>query len=100
MSFLNYVSYLSVHRFIRPRYIFVHGDAPPHGYWWKQTIDDVTNIYYVNASEAATHIYGKRIKSPEHRSDILRYKIIYGKLRLLYFKVIVFPFVHTHYKIR
>jgi hypothetical protein len=67
MSFLNHVSYISVYRFIRPRYIFVYGNAPPHGDWWDRTISNVSNIYFVDATRMPTRGYGTQMQRVEHR---------------------------------
>jgi hypothetical protein len=78
MTFLQYVSMLGVERHIRPSHVLLHGDVIPHGQWWQRTVSDVTNIYYVNTSMAPTHIYGHRLHRVEHRTDLLRYNVIYG----------------------
>ena len=48
LTFLNYLSLLSVSRFIRPTHIFIHGDAMPRGEWWERASRDIPNIYHVN----------------------------------------------------
>lgn len=40
-QFLNYLSFLSVHKFIRPVVIYVHGDALPYGEWWEKTLKEI-----------------------------------------------------------
>jgi len=78
VTFLQYLSFLGVHQHIRPAHIFIHGNAVPSGDWWRRTANDVANIYFVNVSDVPTEIYGKPLKHIEHRTDILRYRIVYG----------------------
>jgi hypothetical protein len=79
MTFLMYISFLSVHKFISPRYIFIHGDALPHGYWWNRTTTDVDNIYFVNMTFSMPHqVFGKPLIKPEHVADILRLDVLYS----------------------
>ncbi len=80
MTFLMYISFLSVQRFIRPRYIFIHGDALPSGEWWNRTISDVDNIFFVNmTSRMPSHVFGGKILKPVQTSDIVRWDVIYSK---------------------
>ena len=67
-----------MHRYIRPTHIIIHGDVLPRGEWWRRTAADVPNIYFFNVTDVPTEIYGKPLKEIEHRTDILRYRIIYG----------------------
>ena len=79
MTFLNYLSLLGVQQHIRPTQIIVHGDALPQGDWWRRAVKDVANIYFVNVTgRLPTHVYGIPLKCVEHRTDILRYQILYG----------------------
>jgi len=78
MTFLQYLSFLGVHKYIRPTEIIVHGDALPSGDWWRRTAKDVANIYFVNVTDVPTQIYGKPLTQIEHRTDLLRYRILYG----------------------
>ena len=45
-QFLNYLSFLSVQRTLKPDIIILHSDEVPHGYWWRKTIEEVFNIYH------------------------------------------------------
>jgi len=82
-TFLQYVSFLGVHQHIRPSHIIVHGNVLPRGAWWRRTANDVANIYFVNVTDVPTQIYGKPLKLIEHRTDVLRYRILYGILIFL-----------------
>ncbi|KAK2138883.1 hypothetical protein LSH36_2265g00001, partial [Paralvinella palmiformis] len=49
-TFLDYLSFKSSDKLIKPRYIFVHGDyniSEGHGVWWTRMLEDVANVYYV-----------------------------------------------------
>ena len=35
-SFLHYLSVLSAHKFIQPKFMYFHGDVLPVGYWWNR----------------------------------------------------------------
>jgi hypothetical protein len=77
-----YISMLSVHRFIQPRYVFLHGDVLPHGKWWKRIKADVANVFFINVTQnLPKYIFGKKIHRPEHVADVERLNIIYGKPR-------------------
>jgi len=79
-TFLQYLSFLGVHQHIRPRHILIHGNVLPRGEWWRRTANEVANIYFVNVtdSDIPTEIYGRRLKQLLHRTDLLRYRIVYG----------------------
>ena len=78
VTFLHYLSFLSVHQHIRPSQILIHGNVLPRGEWWRHTANEIANIYFVNVTNVPTEIYGKRVKQMAHRSDLLRYRIVYG----------------------
>ena len=77
-TFANYLSVLSVHRFITPGQIFFHGDCTPKGYWWQRTTDKVPNIYFRQWSRTKL-IQGKPPRWIEHETDIIRLQVILGK---------------------
>ena len=78
-TFLNYLSFKSVHRFIKPRLILIHGDSLPHGDWWEKILNEVPNIYFARR-DRPIRIQGVRVPWIEHSSDIVRLQTIYGKL--------------------
>ena len=75
--FHYYLSFRSVHQFIRPRYIFLHGDLVPEGEWWQRTLQDVDNLYHVYC-EKPTKIHRRIIGFVEHASDIKRLALLIG----------------------
>lgn len=82
-TFTNYLSYLSVERFIQPDKIFVHGDNIPSGQWWNLTIQNVRNIYHVNRTYSRRAPNGMPFKYAAHISDYLRTEILLRKYSLL-----------------
>ena len=76
--FHHYLSFRSVHQFIRPQYIFLHGDSVPEGEWWQRTLQEVDNLYHVYC-EKPTKIHDKPIGWVEHASDIKRLTLLIGK---------------------
>jgi len=78
-TFINYLSYRSVDRFIRPDQIFVHGDHTPSGKWWNRTIDEVKNIYHVKRKYSDKAPNGIPFKFPAHISDYVRAEILLSK---------------------
>ena len=83
-GFMQYISYVSVHKFIKPDYIFVHGDTLPLGLWWKRTMAEVPNIYHVFV-KGATGVNGKKFFHPTQHSNLLRLYILLGESCLMLF---------------
>ncbi len=84
MNFLNFLSLLSVHKFLKPWYIFIHGENAPTGPWWQKAITDIPNIYVVFRSKPAT-INGKVPRHIEHCADVARLEILLGECTLLWY---------------
>ena len=81
-SFANYLSVLSVHRFIQPGRIYFHGDCTPKGPWWQRTTYELPNIYFRQWSRIKL-IQGKRPKWIEHETDIIRLQVVLRKKHLI-----------------
>ena len=77
-KFRTYLTYLSVHKFIKPHYILLHGDVTPTGYWWKRTVADVPNIYHVHVADKKS-MFGQNFAYPSQHSDVLHLYVILGK---------------------
>ena len=77
--FYNYIAYKSIHKYIQPHAIFLWADNLPSekSRWWKQTIREVANIYFVQTMPPK-QIAGKNIKFAAHASDYLRLLIMRG----------------------
>jgi len=82
-TFINYLSFRSVHRFIRPQFIFVYGEQGPRGTWWERTVKEVDNIYHVFRAAPLVAPSGNKFKYKAHASDLLRTQIICGKYCLI-----------------
>ena len=78
-KFLHYLSFLSTHRYIKPRFIYLHGDALPKGYWWQRILQDVANLYHV-PREKPVRIQGYKVPFVEHCADLVRLQTLMGKL--------------------
>ena len=76
--FYNYISYLSVHKYIHPCIILLWADAIPTGAFWDRTLAEVANIYYI-PTFPDKEIAGKPLHSIHHASDLLRLHILRGK---------------------
>ena len=75
ISFLQYMSVLSVSKYLKPVYILWHGSEEPFGYWWNRTVAEVPNIYFV-LWQMPNRISGKWIGHVHFKSDILRLWIL------------------------
>ena len=83
-TFLNYLSFKSSAKFIKARYIFVHGDydvSSDHGSWWTRMLDEVPNVFYVYWPRVK-YIQGKKALGFEHMADVVRLQIIQGSVEL------------------
>jgi len=78
-TFLHYLSFLSVHHFIVPSYIFVHGETEPAGYWWNRTIHQVDNVFHVSHAPRTLAPSGTPFNYKAHASDVIRMEIILSK---------------------
>jgi hypothetical protein len=83
-TFLNYISFKSANKFIRPQFIFVHGDGIQQGQWWNRTIEEIPNIYFIRRPHILT-IQNRKPFSYAHQADIIRLQVLQGewKIRLL-----------------
>ena len=78
-TFVNYLSYRSVERFIKPNQIFVHGDHTPDGKWWNRTVEEVKNIYHVKRTYTRKAPNGQPYRFPAHISDYMRAETLLSK---------------------
>ena len=79
-TFLNYISFKSAGKFIKPQFIFVHGDGLMIGHWWNRTLKEVDNIYYVHQPYIQL-IQNKKPGWYAHQSDVIRLQVLLGELR-------------------
>ena len=76
-TFLNYLSFLSAHKFIKPLQILIHGDTLPIGTWWNATLKQIPNIYFVHRKRPK-RINDQYIRLASQSSDIARLELLYG----------------------
>ena len=77
-DFQHYLSFRSVGRFLKPQYIFLHGNVVPKTDWWNRTIGEVDNIYHVYRKKR-THINSKRVSFVQHLADFTRLIVTIGE---------------------
>ncbi|KAK2153640.1 hypothetical protein LSH36_291g09030 [Paralvinella palmiformis] len=84
-SFLNYLSFKSTDLFLKPNFIFVHGDysfLSNRGFWWNKMLGDVSNVFCVRWPQVRS-IQRQKVRYLAHMSDIVRLLIIQGKVSVL-----------------
>lgn len=74
-SSINYLSFLSVERFLRPDFIFVFGETPQNGVWWQRVVAEVHCLYHVRVDRPRVSPNGKPFKFLAHSSDFLRFDL-------------------------
>ncbi|XP_061169008.1 uncharacterized protein LOC133178289, partial [Saccostrea echinata] len=74
-EFIYFVSLYSTHKNQKPCLFFLYYDVLPSGKWWGILSKIVRNIVYVKITPP-TEISGKKIKWVQHKSDILRLRIL------------------------
>ena len=79
-SFANYLSVLSVHKFVDPDRIYFHCDCPPVGLWWERTLLEVPDIYFRKHRRQRT-IQGRPPMWIEHETDVIRLQILLGNIQ-------------------
>ncbi|KAI0229993.1 hypothetical protein LSAT2_019605, partial [Lamellibrachia satsuma] len=70
-EFQHYLSFRSASQFLKPQYIFLHGNCVPKGDWWTSTLAEVDNLYHVYRKKQ-TNIHGKKVIYVEHLADFER----------------------------
>lgn len=83
-TFIHYLSFRSVDRFIKPEEIFIHGDVLPVGSWWNRTVIEVKNMYHVKVPYSTKALSGQPYWYPQHLSDTFRQELLllYGGIYL------------------
>lgn len=83
IQFYEFVSFISVIRFIRPCAILIHGDALPEGKYWKYILAVSPNIVHVKWIPP-TVIFGQETIHKEHAGDFMRIQalLLYGGIYL------------------
>ena len=91
MTFINYVSILSVHKIQKPDTIMLHCNELPQGKWWTKLLKDVT--LKIVPREPPKEIYGQHLLHAYHQSDVAKFEILmeHGGIYLDYDVVLVQP---------
>ncbi|KAL4224958.1 hypothetical protein ACF0H5_015654 [Mactra antiquata] len=91
MSFIAFLSMLSVVRFVRPCAILIHGELP-YGRYWDAITYFYPNFVHLN-QDIPEHVFGTKIRINCHSSDIMRIEalIAYGGIYLDMDTVLVRP---------
>lgn len=76
-NFFNFLSFLSVSKFLRVCLIIIHGDVTPQGKYWKMLLRLIPNILFVPRQQQKS-IFGIKLNLVEHRADIARIKVMQG----------------------
>ncbi|CAH1787672.1 unnamed protein product [Owenia fusiformis] len=75
-TFLNALSFFSVHNIWKPRIIYIHANQLPTGPWWQLVELNIGNIKHIKIDDTQVKIYGKIPLYTEHLTDILRLEIL------------------------
>ena len=83
LTFFEFVSFISVIRFVRPCAILIHGDKLPSGIYWRSIIALFPVIIHVKR-EPPNEIFGNKITYSEHAGDLMRIEalLMYGGIYL------------------
>ena len=82
LGFFQFLSFISVLRFINPCLILFHGNALPYGSYWDFFVSVYPNIIHVTRSCPAAGL-GHRLEYFEHGSDVMRIEALMCKFILL-----------------
>ena len=92
-TFMHYLSFLSVQRYLAPDRVLLHGDALLRsGVWWERALSEVDNLYFVNRTRPYKAPNGVELGYIEHAADIARLGIVLGEWMEMMFEVFTFCF--------
>ena len=78
MDFFNFLSFISVVKFVKPCLILIHGPYLPHGDYWEFFLHVFPNVIHVQRNLTRT-VKDKRLAYAEHGSDIMRIEALDGE---------------------
>ena len=83
LTFYEFVSFISVIRFVKPCSILIHGNKLPTGQYWNFVLALSPNIIHVRRNPPS-HIFGTKIFYKAHPGDIMRIEALinYGGIYL------------------
>ena len=92
LSFVGFMSLLSVIRFINPCLIIFHGDTTPYGRYW-DFIVNISPIFIHLKRDRPQTVFGQQVGFSEHSGDIMRIEALlkYGGIYMDTDTVLVRP---------
>ncbi|XP_060568267.1 uncharacterized protein LOC132726878 [Ruditapes philippinarum] len=92
LSFVGFMSLLSVIRFVNPCLIIFHGDTLPNGRYWDFIVNISPNLIHLQR-ERPEFVFGQRFGHNEHSGDIMRIEALlqYGGIYMDTDTVLVRP---------
>lgn len=82
LGYVQFVSFMSALRFMKPCLILIHGLYIPRGKYWDYFVSISPNIIHV-VREKPTMIFGQKLAFEEHASDIMRIEALKRKLTVI-----------------
>lgn len=79
LGYIQFISFMSALRFMKPCLILIHGLYIPRGKYWDYFVSISPNIIHV-VREKPTVIFGHKLAYEEHASDIMRIEALKRKL--------------------
>ena len=77
-DYINYLSFVSVQKFLAPDKIYVHTNCVLNSTWWQRTVTDVMNVYAVSR-EFPEYIQTRPARRTRDRSDVIKLQTLYRK---------------------
>ena len=78
-TFINYLSFLSTSKVLKPDVILVFGENVPDGDWWTRTVREVSNLYHVTMDRPKYACNGMPFKHVAHSSDFVRAELLWSQ---------------------
>ena len=74
-SIVHYLCMKSAYFYIKPEKFIFHTEVIPNTIWWRRLVNDIPEII-IDLKPAPTHIGGKLLKFPAHKSDAWRLDLL------------------------
>ena len=78
LGYFQFLTFMSLLRFMQPCLILIHGNAIPHGKYWDYFKSLTPNIIHVNRTRPVK-IFGHSLAHREHASDLMRIEALQRK---------------------
>lgn len=82
-TYINYLSFVSVEKFIKPDRIYVHCDCVLNSTWWIRVLEDLANIHVVER-HFPEFIQSQHPRWPEHRKHVMKLQTLFRKISFLF----------------